>query len=47
MNFLQIPEIGYYFLRLTSDRLLENHARLKSSPRRASPSSRPQAPQAA
>jgi uncharacterized protein (DUF697 family) len=27
--YLQNPEFGYYFLRLTSDRLLENHARLE------------------
>jgi uncharacterized protein (DUF697 family) len=26
---LQNPEFGYYFLRLTSDRLLQNHARLE------------------
>ena len=25
--YLQNPEFGYYFLRLTSDRLLQNHAR--------------------
>jgi CRP-like cAMP-binding protein len=27
--YLQNPEFGYYFLRLTSDRLLQNHARLE------------------
>ena len=27
--YLQSPEFGYYFLRLTSDRLLQNHARLE------------------
>ena len=26
--YMQNPEFGYYFLRLTSDRLLQNHARL-------------------
>jgi len=27
--YLQNPEFGYYFLRLTSDRILQNHARLE------------------
>ena len=27
--YFQNPEFGYYFLRLTSDRLLQNHARLE------------------
>lgn len=27
--YLNSPEFGYYFLRLTSDRLLQNHARLE------------------
>jgi CRP-like cAMP-binding protein/uncharacterized protein (DUF697 family) len=27
--YLQSPEFGYYFLRLTSDRLIQNHARLE------------------
>ncbi len=27
--YVQNPEFGYYFLRLTSDRLLQNHARLE------------------
>jgi CRP-like cAMP-binding protein len=27
--YLENPEFGYYFLRLTSDRLLQNHARLE------------------
>jgi CRP-like cAMP-binding protein/uncharacterized protein (DUF697 family) len=27
--YMQNPEFGYYFLRLTSDRLLQNHARLE------------------
>jgi CRP-like cAMP-binding protein len=27
--YLESPEFGYYFLRLTSDRLLQNHARLE------------------